>query len=674
MRGNFSFLRPSAEEVRRILGPAEKTLPEAQPIYLEDETATPLLGFPILVTRGVQNLEEALDEYLELEEEAQFAFINRDTFNSRTFATRWERYRGLLAQVIENVAVSSFGQNYPSIFWLYHSHQIARRLKDLPKRILRRDVKVGREHGDEIKYRVVFKYLDRVIALAQDVAQRLATETEEPEEELFPALLAQMRDNVLILTEEFISPDLSELQGYFQGCLRIDGRDLRTRLAALEEWHARLMRSDGVVHGAARHLLGIDAEPRSALLCPGYASFLRSHPSWAQGQLPSAEQLHVWESLLLKLKEFEILHALRKMVVPLEREGERMVSRDRGLSTTWVAGPPVLYVSRATRPIEFTAGWVVDPVVSRYGLIYDITSFSEIISLLGKVEKSALDAAFRMTFRFQRRVNQLADSLRLKMEKYLGDGAFYSGRNARQMLAVAIHLQRIYRQFLDQGFPFNRGMRIAINYGQYRLLPLDTGDDHRGPVYEFFGHGLVELSRLATGKATQEIDELKTYLINHGYPEATVNKFFAPMLRRNVDLVSKEDQERRFYAYINENGALINEGIVATEPFVVRLGEIEQLFYTRDHGRGYIVIALEEEGGTTLRVGMRKLGFARFKGLEQMPLYELVDGEDWEDASLKPVPAQSLMSALEKLFTSAASARLRQPGSSPNVQLDETMS
>ena len=63
----------------------------------------------------------------------------------------------------------------------------------------------------------------------------------------------------------------------------------------------------------------------------------------------------------------------------------------------------MLHLSKATRPIDFMAPWVVDPLVERYGLVYDITEFSTIISLLGRAEKSALDNAFRMMFRFQRR-------------------------------------------------------------------------------------------------------------------------------------------------------------------------------------------------------------------------------------------------------------------------------
>ena len=76
---------------------------------------------------------------------------------------------------------------------------------------------------------------------------------------------------------------------------------------------------------------------------------------------------------------------------------------------------------------------------------------------------------------------------------------------------AAIHLQRLYAQALKAGFPFDRGLRIAINFGEYRLLPLDAGPGNTRAQYEYFGHGLVELSRLTTGKKTQEVDEFKTY-------------------------------------------------------------------------------------------------------------------------------------------------------------------
>jgi hypothetical protein len=276
----------------------------------------------------------------------------------------------------------------------------------------------------------------------------------------------------------------------------------------------------------------------------------------------------------------------------------------------------------------------------------------------------AIEDAFRMTSVFQRKINKLASSLDLRLEKYLGDGAFYSGRHARRMLVVAVHLQRTYPQFVERGFPFRNGLRIAMNFGEYRLMPLEGTPANGRARYEFFGHGLVELSRLTTGKKTQELEDLKTYLISQGYPEGAVNKFFSPLVQSNSELVSKQEEKRPFYAYINRNNALINEGIVATEPFVSRLGSFSEMYFASSQGRGYIAVVVEEEVGGRLVIGVRKLGIGRFKGLEPMPVYEIVDGQDWQEQELKKIPPQKLTGALERLFMSRVTAahQRRAPG------------
>jgi hypothetical protein len=137
-----------------------------------------------------------------------------------------------------------------------------------------------------------------------------------------------------------------------------------------------------------------------------------------------------------------------------------------------------------------------------------------------------------MLFRFQRKVNRLAQHNRATLEKYLGDGAFYSCREAHHLVILALQIQRAYREALARGFPFSKGLRIALNHGQYRLLPIQMGSERESERYEFFGHGVVELTRLTTGKGNRDIEELKTMLIAFGYPEATVNRFFAPMVRQ----------------------------------------------------------------------------------------------------------------------------------------------
>lgn len=660
--GQFNFLRPDPAEIRRIVSSADERLPIPLRIFLEDDSASPLLGFPLMKSRGMRVLERALGEYLQAEEEFQFTARSRDAIDTKAYGARWERYRAMLAQVLKNSIGSSFGGRYPDIFWLHHSQFVASYFRGIPKRMLRKDLTVGREFGDEIKYRAYHRWIDRSIEAIYDVVHQLAVEFGDDETALFPGLLNLMRDNVLIFTEEHISPDLSELSSYFNGCLKIDGRDLRQRLAAVSAWHEQRLNHDTVLRGAVRHLLRVnpDGPGVNPLNSTGYLSYLANHAEYDQERFPTSEQISTWEALLGKLKEFEVLQALRRMMVPTEVDDEgALVSRDRSTNMTWVGGPPMLRLSPATRPIDFSSSWVVDPLIERCGLVYDISDFSATLSMLGRVEKKALENAFRTTYDLQRKINKLAASFNLRLEKYLGDGAFYSGRQTRNLLIVAIHLQRLYALALKQGFPFDRGLRIAINYGEYRLLPLESGPDEKIARYEFFGHGLVELARLTTGKKTQEIDDLKTYLVGAGYQEQAVTRFFEPVMRKSADLVNKDEESRPFYAYVNANKTMINEGIVATENLLTRLDPPEVLYYGKEGRRGYIVAPLPTgDSRDNLVVGIRKLGNAKFKGLEERPVFELIDGACWGDLEkLQKIPTTNLMAALEKVFAATFTSR-----------------
>lgn len=656
-RGSFVFLKPDATEIRRVIPNADEALPHPQHVYLQDEAATPLVGFPLAQGRALEKLEQRFRDYVGVEIEAQVAYHARTAFDSKAYAKAWEGYRGYIDQILENATVSSVGRDYVGLFWLLHSGLVAQLFSDLPRRLRRDHSVVGREHGDDVKYKVYFKWIDRVTTLSYDIAHRLAPEMEVGEEALFPPLLALMRDNVLVFTEDYVSPDLTELSSYYSGCLGIDARDLRQRMKKLDEWHEKLLKTDRTVQAAAAMGGSGAVEPRQLLYRRGWLTFLSKHARWNDAALPTDAQIQVWEGLLDKIKEFEIFTAMRKMILPVDREGDRLVSRTHGKSATWTDSSKELQLSQVTRPIDFGTPWVVNPVVQRFGLVYDITDFSATLSMLGRAQRTALDQAFRLSAQFQRRTNSLAASLSLKLEKYLGDGAFYSGRHPTKMLALAIHIQRLYPEFVDQkSFPFDRGMRIALNFGEYRLLPLEPEGKTGEARYEFFGHGLVELSRLTTGKKTQEVEAFKTYLVSQGYSDSKVNDFFAPMLQRNQDLVSKIDEERRFFAYINQTSTLINEGMVATEPFLDALGSFESMYYTRQHGRGFIAFHIEE-AGHKLRVGARKLGLAKFKGLEAMPVYELVDGESWSPETLKEIPSQPLLSHLERLFARTVEAK-----------------
>ena len=647
LRGPFSFLRADPAELGSLAREYSITLPAPQRVFLSREEATPILGFPVLQGDSERALRAAVERYIEAEEELQWARVTRQVTDPKIYQAAWDEYRSMLSQITENVTASSFGRRYPSIFWLYHSIALSRLLKEIPRRLVRRDADLARVHGDEVKYQVLQRYLDKVFQLTYDTVQVVARQTEDREEELFPQLLQLMRDNVLILSEDHIGPDMSQLSSYFKGYLRRAPEEIRGSLETVGAWLEARLVGDAGFAAAVRQVIGeeVPAQPQSLLRRCGMLRFLSSWPGFPTAAMKE-EDVELWELLLRRLKEFELILGLRRLVIPVRPDPVHgLVCR----GALWGAGAKDLALSESTRPLDFLRPWVVDPKVSRFGLIYDITDFSAVLSVLSRSGTAEQDRSYRRIFRFQRRVNRLARDCGLRLEKYLGDGALYSGRHPGRLLAVALGVQRYYKRSLEEGFPFDRGMRIALNYGTYRLLPIEGGDASAEAMrYEFFGQGIVELTRLSTGKAMRDIDETRTLLIGLGYPAHQVDSFFAPVMAQNVDLIDKREEKRGFYTYINRNGALVNEGIVASERFVQRLEELEApeaICRFQDGSRRYLVCETEA-AGEPLRFAIRQLGRASFKGIGKLVVFEIVDPQPWDLSLGEALPPVALGDAL----------------------------
>ena len=358
---------------------------------------------------------------------------------------------------------------------------MARLLKDAPKRILRRDSEIGRRHGDAIKYRILDRYLDRVLSTTYDLVQRLALATEEVEEELFPRLLTRMRDNVLLFTEDHIGRDLAELASYFTGSLGIDGRDLRQRLDELARWHFEQLATDPALRAAVRHLLKADPrnDARDLLARPGYLSYLGDPADLRPARGCCRRRWsQVWESLLVKLKEFELVHGLRRMIVPIEVAGRRHASA--ASCRPAARRPPAASVrlSSATRPLDFMAALGGRP--AGRALRHDLRHQR----LLGRPSRCSTAPATRARTAPSAPCSASSggstgwrSSHRAKLEKYLGDGAFYSSREATNLLLCSIQLQRYYVEALREG------LRLRPRHAhrpQLRPLPPDP-DGRPGP-------------------------------------------------------------------------------------------------------------------------------------------------------------------------------------------------
>lgn len=655
--GPFIFLDPVPEELSRTRSIQEKALPLERKIFLEDEEATPLTGFPVLVSSRLMALEKALEEYLLREELVQMAVARKETFDSKSYNQAWKRYSRLLASATEYTVLSSYGRAYPNVFWLRHSAVVARCLSMTMQRLLRSDPSFARQQGAQTRYAVLFAYLDKALSLTYQQIRRLSKQVGESESTLFPGLLNIMRDNVLIFTETRISVDLAELSGYLKGHLRIDDRSLRDGLARLREWHESEFEKRPSLASTVRDLLGPQAAeaPGKLLHRAGYVRYLSGLEGYDEEAFLSPAEVELWEELLPQLKEYELLRSYQRFVLPVGREGSRLSASDPRRRGSGLP-PRRLYLSRTTRPLDFMTPWVLDPEVGRFGLIYDIRQFSQSLGDMNRTSLAEQERTFQSIFRFQRRVGHLAAARRLRLEKYLGDGALYSGINQpHKLLIVAISIQEMYQRAVDAGLPFDRGLRIALNFGQYRMLPVQSTQPGEPERYEFFGHGIVELTRLVTGKALHDMEETKKLLTNLGYPEGYVEDFFAPLERRNLDVVDRGEETRRFRAYLNPNKTLINEGIVATRAFIEELdleGSIRELEVAGEAARRYVVVTVQD-GVDTIKAGVRKLGEAEFKGIGSLIVYEVVNGKLWRREDLAPISHDKLLRATDEEYAAA---------------------
>ncbi len=675
LTGPFTFLRPHCGEIERLFGVGLNALPQPQRIFLEDEEAPPLEGFPVLNSAGSRDLRGALEEFVYAEEELQVVSLRRQRFERNRHSEAWQQYRRLLRSAVENATLSSYGRRYPSIFWLAHSVDVARLLKETPRRAVRLDLEVGRAQGHRIKYRVFEKFLDRAQAASQETLRSLGPHDHEAAQDFTNTLLRQLADNVLIFTEEHVSSDLRELSAYLSGFLELDAGDFLRRFQELQHWHERLLLAEPELAVLAQSVMGLEAghDPRIALFQRGYARYLASRPDYDPLSLLSSPQIEHWEELLDQLKRFEVLRSLRRQILPISIEKNRQIFR-AAPGESPLQGEREIAVSASTRPLDFASPWVIDPVVHRHGLIYDVTDFSRVVSLLRRTGKDAQEHGYRMMFRFQRQVNLLARQYKLKLEKFLGDGAFFTSRHPLLLVACAIRLQRTYSSFLKQGLPFDRGMRMGLNSSHYRLMPIHTPGESDLPRYDFFGHGVVELSRLTSGKTEEKLEAVQDLMISRGYPAETVHRFFAPLVgpdghqspaqgpppsvvggRASRETGSRETVSRkaasRYSAVLNGNGTLLNEGIVATVDLLSQLDDAlgsRLLYQTRLGELPYVIVPIDDQE-RLLFVGIRKLGVARLKGLDDLTVYELVDGGSLGTLNLRPLKQRQLCAALDEL-------------------------
>jgi hypothetical protein len=608
-RDVFAFSR-SIDAERFLIdtfGDAVGILPVPAKIFLVDELQPHSYGFAVMHSSALEDVDTRLGTWIEHELAAR-----ANTLPKQKADESLKTYIAAVIRLAQNAIHSSILADYHAVFWLVHSQQAARHFTNLPRKALSTSGNFGREQADILKYSLFSRWQSAIReALPQFTSRATGTATSAERSVRFVRLLL---DNVLLLTEEFISPDLMELRTYVTG-------HSRREFATVRKWFEELK-------AAATSLLASDSLFRRSVALLGYSS--ESAPSVVMlvdrrfqqlvtDRIPAraAADQQYFEALSRRILEFIVLHNLRRGVTWMKTspDGDN-VSDDRSTN---------LIYSRAIRPMNFGRRGIVEPIVYRFGLVYDITSFTQTLGEVARGGKEGEQASYRQMLEFQRDLSEITRKHGLQFEKFLGDGAFYTSRRATRTIQASLEVQQFYSTMKERGFAFNKGMRIALNYGYYRLLPMQVAADGT-EIMEFYGPGIVELSRLTTGKATKEIEDIQHLLLSHGYDQMDVYRFFAP-LARGVDTTESSLQHREFYAYVNANGHLINEGIVVSIPFLQQLStelieDQQKMYRLRTSWASYLGFPATHEADTY--VAIRLLGAVSLKGIGNVDVAEVV--------------------------------------------------
>jgi hypothetical protein len=639
-----TFLLPSDLErsLRELFPRGEELLPQPYNIFPADETQPPALGFPVAEALVMKELETKFDRWLTEETACQ---VNRAASKEKSQAAMGA-YVTQLMKVAENALVSNVLNDYHAVFWLAHSMDLARHFASIPRRISAMDAQTGRALGDTLKYRI----FGRWVSETREQMSQLVTRTApllEGEEQRGMQFFRLLQDDVLILTEEFIGPDLRELRNFVTGYLRRDFQSFRDSFERLRTVASELLQKERTFR-AALPLFGVNPNGDSGitlalLLDPRFETFLFEHP--AASNAVTREEREQFQLIARRVREFAVLNQLRRGITWMTTLPDgQIVSADRRSAMTY---------SRSTRPMDFGRSGVLDPMVHRFGMIYDISAFSETLGNIRRGGGKEEMRSYRQMLLFQRKLDSIAERHLLQFEKFLGDGAFYTTRRALRLVRGAIEIQRFYSEMKRKGFAFNKGLRVAVNYGYYRLLPMKTSFNSTERITEFYGPGIVELSRLTTGKANKEIEEIAEFLIAHGYEQAKVQQFFAP-LARGVDVIDHKEHAREYYSYLDANNHLVNEGIVASMALLHELSnelgdEGTALFRVKTSWGNYVAFNPGIPG--TELVGTRLIGNVALKGLENIDVGELVPFGPGDAEEVVPMePQDSFLILLRQDF------------------------
>jgi hypothetical protein len=671
------FQRVLTEELRRplLLTPDEvaggwrdlfpdlaSCLPTPYPVYGSDEERVVTHGYPVLRSDGIAQLHRSLDTLVNAEVEFRLATEFDPGADKRGVIAERDRVHRSLLLILENVFMNDYGRGMAEVFLLFLSAEVAHSVSRVPKlvRMSNRtlDEATGARHRQAVA-EVLGGLVQRAAHGASDRLRKLAQIRLGPR---VTPLLSVVCSDPLLLTEDRLSTDMGALDSHLRTRYRTDLQSFNSllehavvRLSQLSARHVFLGDLLAAAAGTA-----IDLTKPWTMLEPRLLTVLDRADILESVGL-SRSQAATLREIGVGLKRFELLTALRRRIVLMSvRDGQLALAEP----TTRASIAPT------TRPFDFTAPGVVDNSVRRFGLVYDLSSFTAILEGVRKKGRIAEEKALQFMYVFQNRLEEIRSDHRLIFEKFLGDGAFYSSRRALRTLAAACEIQQAYDRLRRSGFPFDQGIRMALNHGVYRLLPM-LDSDREIRRFEFFGHGIVELSRLTTGKSSREVAEIAEFLIHAGYDGTEVESFLAPLTRARG--APGTSAGRLYTARLDGHGELVNEGIVLTLGFVERLdAELESRSFAEvsDREGRWLVLTLDPSRPGALRVGLRLLGVARLKGLDPV---ELVEATVWTDVPVETRVADDGSSLVAQLRRIARGVDTAAPAIGDAGPIDEDL-
>jgi hypothetical protein len=525
-------------------------LPAPYPIFGTDEEQIITYGYPILISQGVWKLRQELDRMVAFETEYRLTRTVEGQGHRNHVVTQRERYLRAISTIFENVFMNDYGRGLLEVFLLFHSGDVVRSLSQVAKLIQLHQSTTTREQIEEYRQfaaGIVSEHIQRAAMTAVEKLKQLA---DGPTTMAMSPLLGILCQDQLLLTDNHPPGDLNQLSGYLRYRHHQDADSLvaicTQALRRLGELVRRHPEIGSLLSTAGAAKLRLD-QPKT-LLEPRLLDALTAADLLAALDL-TPRQVQLMRELGIKLKISELLASLRRRIRPMERRGSHLVLGGASSATP---------IAPSTRPFDFASPGVVESLVRRCGLVYDLTNFTAVLEAVRKEGQHAEEKALQFMYVFQNRLEEIRQKRVLNFEKFLGDGALYSSRRAIRVLAAACEIQRLYDNLRHSGFPFDKGIRMALNFGTYRLLPMlnRVGDSLR---FEFFGHGIVELARLTTGKSAREVEEIAEFLVHAGYDPKDVDSFLAPLIEARKGHRSREG--RPYAATIDVRGELINEGI-----------------------------------------------------------------------------------------------------------------